>query len=356
MSQFWQPLIRELTPYTPGEQPDDWQLIKAKLNTNENPYPASPKALAAMRDATNADLKRYPDSDSKTLCRAAAKAYGLQPENVFIGNGSDEVLAHIFQGLFSKESPILFPDVTYSFYPVYANLYQLSTKLIPLDESFSINVQDYFQPNGGIIFPNPNAPTGKYLPLNAIESLLQKNSDSVVVVDEAYIDFGGESATSLVNKYPQLVVTQTLSKSRSLAGIRVGFAFASPEIIEGLNRVKNSFNSYPIDSLAQAGGFAALEDQDYFEQTTQKIIASREKLSLALATLDFEVIPSKANFVLAKPTRCHAKWLFEQLKSRGILVRYFSQPRTEEYLRISIGTEEENQWLIDEIEDLLSDR
>ncbi|MCY4043586.1 MAG: histidinol-phosphate transaminase [Cellvibrionales bacterium] len=354
MSQFWQPLIHELTPYTPGEQPDDWQSIKAKLNTNENPYPASPKALAAIREATNEDLKRYPDSDSKNLCQAAAKAYNLQPENVFVGNGSDEVLAHIFQGLFSKKAPILFPDISYSFYPVYANLYQLATNPIPLTEDFSIKTADYPAVNGGIIFPNPNAPTGKYLPLPEIEKLLKVNTDSVVVIDEAYIDFGGESATSLINTYPQLVVTQTLSKSRSLAGLRVGFAFAQPEIIEGLNRVKNSFNSYPIDRLAQAGGAAALQDHAYFTQTTQKVIASREALCNELQRLDFEIIPSKTNFVMAKPTKCEAKWLFEQLKTKGILVRYFNQQRISDYLRISIGTEDENQWLIDEIKALLT--
>ena len=351
MSHFWNPLVKKLTPYVPGEQ--STEKIVAKLNTNENPYAPSPLAIKAMEEALSIQLKRYPDSHSISLRKALADYYQLSINQIFVGNGSDEVLAHAFQALFKPEAPILFPDLTYGFYPVYANLYNLETELVPLDKSFGIDVRTYSKPNGGIIFPNPNAPTGLYLGLEAIEALLQANTESVVIIDEAYIDFGGESAIALIDRHPNLLVIQTLSKSRSLAGIRVGFAFGHPDLIEGLNRVKNSFNSYPMDQIALAGAQAAIEDKAYFNHTIAKVIESREWLTNALYTLGFEAISSMANFVLATHKKKPAEAIYLALKEKGILVRHFKQKRIENYLRISIGTEEENKLLIEHLKDII---
>jgi histidinol-phosphate aminotransferase len=276
MSRFWSDVVKGLTPYVPGEQPKLANLVK--LNTNENPYGPSPRALDAIRAATGESLKLYPDPNAEALKLAIGKYHGIDARNVFVGNGSDEVLAHAFLALLKQARPILFPDISYSFYPVYCGLYRVAYETVPLAEDFSIRVGDYAKPNGGIIFPNPNAPTGCLVPLADIEGLLQSNPDSVVVIDEAYVDFGGESAIPLIARHPNLLVVQTLSKSRSLAGLRVGFAAGHTDLIEALERVKNSFNSYPLDRLAIAGAVASYEDRDYFAQTCQAVIASRKKL------------------------------------------------------------------------------
>lgn len=345
MSKFWSPFVKDLVPYVPGEQPKIERLIK--LNTNENPYGPSPKALAAMQAQINDNLRLYPDPNCDLLKQAVADYYSVGPQYVFVGNGSDEVLAHAFHGLFQHGKPLLFPDISYSFYPVYCGLYGIEQKPVALDEDFQICVADYQQPNGGIIFPNPNAPTGCLLELDKIEQILQANPDSVVLVDEAYIDFGGESAISLVKKYDNLLVTQTLSKSRALAGLRVGIAVGHPDLIEGLERIKNSFNSYPLDRAAIVGAAAAFADADYFHSTRNKVIASREWMIEELIGLGFEVLPSAANFVFARHVERDGAELAAQLREQGVLVRHFKQARIDQFLRITIGTEEQNQILID---------
>ena len=345
MSKFWSPFVKALVPYVPGEQPKLTNLVK--LNTNENPYGPSPKALAAMQAELNDNLRLYPDPNGERLKRAVADYYHVRPEQVFVGNGSDEVLAHVFHGLFQHGKPLLFPDVTYSFYPVYCGLYGIDYETIALDDRFQIEVADYARPNGGIIFPNPNAPTGCLLALEAIEQLLQANPDSVVVVDEAYIDFGGESAIALVDRYPNLLVTQTLSKSRSLAGLRVGLAVGHPDLIEALERIKNSFNSYPLDRIAIAGAAAAFEDRAYFEQTCQQVIASREAVTVAMQALGFEVLPSAANFIFARHPQNDAAALAAGLREHGVIVRHFKMGRIDQFLRISVGAPEQNQALLD---------
>ena len=337
-------------PYVPGEQPKLTKLVK--LNTNENPYGPSPKALAAMQAELNDNLRLYPDPNSDLLKQAVARYYGIDAGKVFLGNGSDEVLAHIFHGLFQHDLPLLFPDISYSFYPVYCGLYGITSAPVPLDEQFQIRVADYAKPNGGIIFPNPNAPTGCVMALDAVEQLLKASPDSVVVVDEAYIDFGGETAISLVDRYPNLLVTQTLSKSRSLAGLRVGLAVGHPDLIEALERVKNSFNSYPLDRLAIVGAAAAFEDREYFEKTCQLVIDSRETLVAQLREKGFEVLPSAANFIFARHPRHDAAGLAAKLREQGVIVRHFKQARIAQFLRISIGTPEQNQALIDGLGEL----
>ncbi len=348
MSKFWSPFVKDLVPYVPGEQPKLAKLVK--LNTNENPYGPSPKALAAMQAELNDSLRLYPDPNGERLKQAVADYYGVQPTQVFVGNGSDEVLAHAFHGLFQHDKPLLFPDISYSFYPVYCGLYGIASEAIPLDEQFQIRIEDYARPNGGIVFPNPNAPTGCVLALDAIERLLAANPDSVVLVDEAYIDFGGQSAIALVDKYPNLLVSQTLSKSRSLAGLRVGFAVGHPDLIEALERIKNSFNSYPLDRLAIAGAAAAFEDRDYFEQTCRQVIESRESVVAGLQALGFEVLPSAANFVFARHPHKDAATLAAGLREQGVIVRHFKQARIAQFLRISIGAPEQNQALLDALQ------
>ncbi|MGC9008556.1 MAG: pyridoxal phosphate-dependent aminotransferase [Halothiobacillaceae bacterium] len=298
MSRFWSPLVSRLSPYVPGEQPKIANLVK--LNTNENPYGPSPKVLEAIRAAVGDGLRLYPDPEATALKEAIATYHDLKPNQVFVGNGSDEVLAFIFQALFKHDEPILFPDVTYSFYPVYCGLYEIAYRTVPLADDFSIRIDDYRKPNGGIIFPNPNAPTGRLLPLAQIEALLDANPNSVLVVDEAYIDFGGETAIPLVHRYPNLLVVQTLSKSRSLAGLRVGFAVGHPELIEALVRVKDSFNSYPLDRLAIVGAVAAFQDEDWFLQTRRAVIESREMLVREMVAMGFDIVPSAANFIFAR--------------------------------------------------------
>lgn len=351
MSTYWSSIVAGLKPYVAGEQPKIANLVK--LNTNENPYGPSPRALAAIRAATDDGLRLYPDPDSSALRAAIAARHGLSPDMVFVGNGSDEVLAHVFMGLLKHDLPLLYPDISYSFYPVYSRLYDIETVEIPLREDFSIGLEDYRRPAGAIIFPNPNAPTGMALPLSAIEALLADQPQTVVVVDEAYVDFGAESAIALISRHPNLLVVQTLSKSRSLAGLRVGFAIGQPHLIEALVRVKDSFNSYPLDRLAQAGATAAIEDEVWFESCRQKVIASRDRLTDALVARGFTVLPSAANFLFARHAMRGGAELQAALRQRAVIVRHFAKPRIGDFLRISIGTEAENAALIDALDDCL---
>lgn len=352
MSKFWSDVVHKLTPYVPGEQPKLDNLVK--LNTNENPYGPSPKVIAALKLEAADSLRLYPDPNSDALKAAIAEVHHLQAKQVFVGNGSDEVLAHVFQALLKHSRPLLFPDITYSFYPVYCGLYDIEYQTIPLAEDFSINIDDYDQPNGGIIFPNPNAPTGIPLSLATIEKLLKKNTQSVVVIDEAYVDFGTESAVSLINTYPNLLVTHTLSKARSLAGLRVGYALGHPDLIEALIRVKDSFNSYPIDRFASAGAIAAMQDTAYFEETCSKVIATREALIKDLTQLGFDVLPSGANFIFAKHQVKDGAELTALLRQKNIIVRHFKSPsRVAPYLRITIGTEAQSTALIDTLTEIL---
>lgn len=351
MDKYWSEGIAEIRPYVPGEQPAIAGLVK--LNTNENPLPPSPAALEAIRQAADGDLRLYPDPDSTCLREAFAKVHGIAPEYVFAGNGSDEVLAHAFLGLLKHPRPILFPDISYSFYPVYCRLYGIAFETVPLDAQFRVGIEDYSRPNGGIVLPNPNAPTGRALPRSDIRRLLAANRESVVVVDEAYVDFGGESAIPLVEEFPNLLVTQTLSKSRSLAGLRVGFAVGQPALLQALERVKGSFNSYPLDRLAIAGGAAALRDQAHFERTRREVIATREWLAAELAQLDFEVIPSQANFLFAAHASREGADLLRLLRERRILVRHFAAPRIARFLRITIGTQAQCELLVAALKDIL---
>jgi len=353
MSKFWSPIVHQLTPYIPGEQPKVSNLIK--LNTNENPYGPSPKVITEIEIETGNSLRLYSDPTSERLVRAIAQYYELKPQQVFVGNGSDEVLAHTFQALFQHSKPLLFPDITYSFYPVYCKLYGITAETIPLNERFEIDVNDYHRANGGIIFPNPNAPTGHGLGLDAIEALLNSNPESVVVIDEAYIDFGGASAVTLIDQHPNLLVIQTLSKSRSLAGLRVGFAMGSAELIEGLVRVKDSFNSYPLDSLAISGGCAAIADRKHFEYTRTRIINSRDRLATQLEGLGFNIIPSQANFLFVTHPQHDAAELAAQLRRQNIIVRYFNRPRIDQFLRITVGTDDECATLADALRAIVCD-
>ena len=351
MSKFWSKRTHELDPYTPGEQPQDQQYIK--LNTNENPYPPSAQAIAAMKEAASEDMRLYPDPAAKTLTQEIANFYSLDNDQVFVGNSSDEVLAHTFVSLLKQEKPLLFPDISYSFYPAYCSLYGINAIKVPLADDFTIQPKDYEQENGGIIFPNPNAPSGIALSLDKIEEILKANPDSVIVIDEAYVDFGADTAVPLIVNYPNLLITQTFSKSRSLAGLRVGYAMGHPDLINGLERVKNSFNSYPLDRAAIAGAAASMKDTKHFEETCKKIIATRETTSEALKKMDFEVLPSKTNFVFAKPKQHDAQQLYLQLKEQGILIRYFNAPRINGFLRITIGTDKEMATFLEKLSGLL---
>lgn len=352
MSRFWTDKIASLDPYVPGEQPQDKQYIK--LNTNESPYGPSPKALAAMQDQVSEKLRLYPDPNCQTLKNALAKTYSVDTDHVFVGNGSDEVLALAFMGYFAGGKPLAFADITYSFYKVYANLYGITPDIVPLNDDFDVVPSDYENLDvSGIVITNPNAPTGKALPLADIEKVLQSNSDIVVLVDEAYVDFGAQSAVTLVGQYPNLMVVQTLSKSRALAGIRVGYAIAQPELIEGLERLKNSFNSYPVDRIALAGATAAVEDTDYLEEICQKTVATREWTTIELEALGFQVLPSATNFVFVTHPEREAESLYLGLKEQGILVRYFgNKPRIGDFLRITIGTDAEMAALVARLKEI----
>ncbi|HOG11747.1 MAG TPA: histidinol-phosphate transaminase [Smithellaceae bacterium] len=340
MSRFWSQTAKSIKPYVPGEQPKDRKYIK--LNTNENPYPPSPKVLDAIRRAADETLRLYPDPSADALRDAVASSFGIERENVFIGNGSDELLAFCFPAFFEPAGlPILFADVTYSFYPVYAQLFHIPCRLIPLDEEFRLPVEGYLQENGGILIANPNAPTGMGVPLETIERILRHNENSVVVLDEAYVDFGGESSVGLISRFPNLLVIRTLSKSCSLAGLRVGFALGGKELIEGIIRIKDSINSYTIDRLAQAGAREAIGDAAYFEETKSKIVRTRGRVAQALVNFGFRVLPSQANFLFIGHPQQPARVLFQKLREQGILVRFFDKPRIDRFLRVSIGTDGE---------------
>ncbi len=351
MSKFWSPLAQSLEPYVPGEQPKDKKYVK--LNTNENPYPPSPKAIEAMSEAVNGDLRLYPDPTCEALIQAAADYYGVLPKQTFVGNGSDEILALAFGAFFDPAKPVLFPDITYSFYKVYAKLCGITPKLVALDDELRIPLDQFAGEHGGIILPNPNAPTAELLDLSAIRTILERNPDQIVIIDEAYIDFGGDTAVALINEYDNLLVIQTLSKSRSLAGLRVGVAYGHEDLIAGLDRVKNSFNSYTLDRVALAGSIAAFEDKAYFEETTAKVNATRGWTMDQVRKIGFKSTDSKANFVFITHPEYSAEHLFLELRARGVLVRYFKQPRIDQFLRVSIGTDEEMQLFIKELSDII---
>lgn len=357
MSRFWSDHVIELAPYTPGEQPKVANLLK--LNTNEHPFGPSPRALEAIKAAANDGLRLYPDNDATVLRQTVAAQHGLMAAQVFPGNGSDEVLAHIFNGLFRRgDRPLVMPDISYSFYRTYCRLYKIPCRMIPLADDFSIRVSDYIAqhavPPAGIIFANPNAPTGMALPVSDIEAIARAHPDVPVVVDEAYVDFGADSAVSLLDTCSNVVVVQTMSKSWSLAGLRVGFALASQEIVEGLVRVKDSFNSYPLDTLAQVGAVAALHDTAHFNDTRDIIIKNRESLAEQLATLGFEVLPSRANFVFARHPGYDGAALSRALRAQGVLVRHFSIPRIDQFLRITVGTRDDCERLCNTLSEILS--
>jgi len=337
MSMYWGDIVKKLIPYTPGEQPKDLNLLK--LNTNENPYGPSPNVLNKIKNNCNDSLRLYPDPESVELKKLLAEHHNLPIESVFVSNGSDESLAFIFQGLLKKDKPVLFPDITYSFYPVYCQLYEIKYKQIPLDQKFNINLDDYLIENGGIIFPNPNAPTGIPKTLKDIESLLLNNNNSVVVIDEAYVDFGTSSVIKLINRYENLIVTQSFSKGRSLAGMRIGCAFGSPSLIEALNRIKNSFNSYPIDRLAQISAMSSITDKIYFEENCNRVIEARVYLEAQLKSIGFEVLPSGANFIFTQHKQKSGEDIYDALRQNKILVRYFNSPaKISNFIRITIGT------------------
>lgn len=356
MSRFWSQVARDLTPYVPGEQPKIANLIK--LNTNEHPFPPSPRVVEAIRAELGDDgarLRLYPDPNADLLKQAIAARHGVTTREVFVGNGSDEVLAHAFQALLKHDAPLLFPDITYSFYPVYCGLYGVDHVAVPLAADFSIDPADYCGvANGGILIANPNAPTGRLLPLAAIKRIVTANPDSVVLVDEAYVDFGGTSAIPLTRQYDNLLVVHTLSKSRSLAGLRVGFAVGHPDLIEALERVKNSFNSYPLDRLAIVGAVAAIEDDAYFRQCCATVIASRESLVEQLTELGFDVLPSAANFIFARHPQRDAGELAQALRAESIIVRHFRLPRIDQFLRITVGSAEQCSSLVAALRRLLA--
>ena len=355
MSRYWSAVVHGLTPYVPGEQPRIENLVK--LNTNEHPFGPSPRALEAIRAATSDALRLYPDPNADALKAALARRYGLQPSQIFVGNGSDEVLAHAFMALLKHDRALWFPDITYSFYPVYCGLYGVDHRMIPLAADYSIRVEDYLPRGddgaGAIIFPNPNAPTGRILALADVERIVAANPEAVVLIDEAYVDFGGDSAIALVDRYPNLLVTHTFSKSRALAGLRVGFAAGHTSLIEALERVKNSFNSYPLDRLAIAGAVASVEDEDYFKEGCRKVVATREVLVGRMAALGFEVLPSKANFIFARHPQREGAELAAELRKRAIIVRHFKAPRIDQFLRITIGTDEQCAILVDALREIL---
>lgn len=351
MSKFWSEMAKRAEPYIPGEQLDKENVIK--LNTNENPYPPSPKVIEAIQKELSANLRLYPSPTMDDLRTAIGRYYGLSKANVFVGNGSDEVLAFAFMGLFNPGKPIRFPEITYSFYPVYAKVFDIDYEKIPLQDDFSLNVEAFFNSEGGVIFPNPNAPTSIYLSLEQIERILQHNENKVVIVDEAYVDFADQSAATLVEKYENLLVIQTMSKSRALAGLRVGFALGNEELINGLIRMKDSFNSYPVDRLALVGAKAAIEDETYFKEITDKIITTRSWITEELQSLGFSVLPSATNFVFASHESYPAERLYESLRQRNILIRYFNTKPIDNFVRITIGTDEEMKQLIRAIEEII---
>jgi len=348
MNSYWSRKAKEITAYVPGEQPKDRRYIK--LNTNENPYPPSPKVIEAIKAAADDTLRLYPDPTCDELRATIAGYYKLKKDQVFIGNGSDELLAFAFPAFFEPAAnPVLFAEVTYSFYPVYAAFFNINYRLVPMDDEFNIAEEGYCQDNGGIIIANPNAPTGKGVSRKMIERVLERNNDNVVIVDEAYIDFGGESSVPLIGNYPNLLIIKTLSKSRSLAGLRVGYALGNAGLIEGMIRIKDSINSYTVDRLALAGAIEAIKDDVYFQETKTKIIQTRKLVTAKLTKIGFNVIPSQANFIFAESRQCPGNILFERLREKGILVRYFNKPRIDNFIRITIGTDTEMDCFLDTI-------
>ncbi len=352
----WKNNLRKIKPYVPGEQSKDKDIVK--LNANENPYPPSPKAVAALKGFDAESLKKYPPSDASVLKEAIAKHYGVGSENVFLGNGSDDVLALAFQAFFNGDKPIVYPDITYSFYPVWCEMFRIPYKTCPLGEDFHINPEDYREENGGVVIPNPNAPTSIGEGVDFIEKILDYNRDSVVIIDEAYADFGVQSAALFVDgdKYNNLLVTGTFSKSRSLAGLRIGFALGSAELISVLEAVKNSYNSYTIDSLSIAVGTASVEDNEYFSEVIDRIIKTRTRLTDRLRALGFAVADSSANFIFCTHEKFAARDIFEYLKTKKIFIRYFDLPRIDNYLRITVGTDEEIDILLREIENYIREK
>jgi histidinol-phosphate aminotransferase len=347
----WKNNIRDIEPYVPGEQPQGSDIIK--LNTNESPFPPSPKAVKAMLEVNTDNLRKYPSFICPELKAALMENYPVKENELFLGNGSDEVIALCFMTFFNSDKPVLFPDVTYSFYPVWCDLYNIPFETVPLDDNFKIRKEDYYKPNGGIVITNPNAPTGIFMSLEDIEDIIKHNQDSIVIVDEAYIDFGGKSAIDLIHKYDNLVVVQTYSKSRNLAGIRVGYAAMQSELIAALEAVKNSFNSYTLNTISQAVATASALDKDYFNECTSKIIENRAYTVSELDKLGFTTLPSTANFVFSKHKSYSGDEIFEYLKSKGIYVRHFNKPRISDYLRITIGTREEMTAMINALKEFI---
>ena len=345
MSKFWNHKTCNIEPYVPGEQPKNTERL-IKINTNECPYPPSPKALEAMRTAVDDKLRLYPDPDGVSVRKAFAEINSIETENVFVGNGSDEVLGLAFAAFYDRKRPVNFADITYSFYPVYCKMFDVSYNILPLNDDFTLNIESFCRAKGGVCIANPNAPTSIGVPKCEIEKILKAHPNDVVIVDEAYVDFGGESCVSLIRQYPNLLVTQTLSKSRALAGLRVGIAAGSPELIEGLDRVKNSFNSYTLDRVAIAGAEEALRDSAYFHAITSKIINTRDRVAEALGKMGFLVPESQTNFLFIAHESLKANEIFEYLRSNNILVRYFNRDRIDNRLRVTIGTDSEmNQFL-----------
>ncbi|MCI8857299.1 MAG: histidinol-phosphate transaminase [Clostridiaceae bacterium] len=347
----WQDKLRKIDPYIPGEQSDAPNLIK--LNANENPYPPSPRVQKVLSEACADQLRFYPDTNGRNLRSALARRFGLKPEQVFLGNGSDDVLALAFQAFFASNQPILFPDITYSFYPVWCDLLRIPFERVALRDDFTLDPRAFDRPNGGVIFPNPNAPTSLSAECSVIEDILQHNQDCIVIIDEAYVDFSTFSCVSLLEKYENLVIVQTMSKSRSLAGLRIGYALCSPELAAVLESVKNSYNSYPMDTIALACGTASVEDEEYFRETCAKIIATREHSTQALQALGFTVLPSQTNFLFAKHKSQRAEAIFNALKSENIFVRYFRIPEIDNYLRITVGTDDEMARLLHALQHIL---
>lgn len=345
-------MVKRTDPYVPGEQVEQKDIVK--LNTNENPYPPSPKVIAAIQQEMGRNLQLYPSPTATELRETIGLQYGLTAEEVFVGNGSDEVLAFSFMAFFEPGKPIRFPNVTYSFYPVYAKLFDIPYEEVPLNKDFTLPVDNYFQSEGGVILPNPNAPTSIYAELEHIEEIVKNNPDEVVIIDEAYIDFASKSATELIRKYDNILVIQTTSKSRSLAGLRVGFAMGAPSLIDALIRIKDSFNSYTLDRLALVGAKAAFEDEAYFMETVKKIIATREKMKVQLQQLNFNVLPSQANFVFTTHKNVSAEFLYNELKKENVLVRYFNKPGIDNYLRITIGTDKQMEQLVEHLRKIIN--
>ena len=358
MEKLWRKNFIDIEPYTAGEQPKSADIIK--LNANENPYPPSPNVLKTIESFNGGELRQYPSMDSAPLRKAVAEHCGglngvaLKPENVFIGNGSDDVLAAAFRAFFNSDKPILFPDITYSFYPVWCELLKIPFETVPVDEKYAINAEDYAKPNGGVVIANPNAPTSIGRGLDFIRRILDLNRDCIVIVDEAYIDFGGESALKLLSEYENLLVTQTFSKSRSMAGMRIGMAFGSEELINMMGAVKDSYNSYPMDRLAIAAGVASVEDDDYFRRAVAKIISTRDKTAERLRALGFDVPQSSTNFLFAQHKTLTAKRIFEYTREKGIYIRYWNKPRINDRLRITIGTDEQMDKLVAALEELVN--